>query len=101
MKLKSCYIFENILKAAKRLQLSLGGSSSSISKKKNHWFFSVLLTQQITILFIFRLPKIKEFVDKNDPGAMIIPFSGAFEAKFLEMDEEARKAFCEETKCTR
>merc|ERR1712113_46978 len=31
---------------------------------------------------------------------MIIPFSGAFEAKFLEMDEEARKAFCEETKCS-
>ena len=52
-------------------------------------------------MLLFRLPKIKEFVDKNDPGAMIIPFSGAFEAKFLEMDEEARKAFCEETKCSR
>ena len=25
------------------------------------------------------LPKIKEYVDKNDKGAMIIPFSGAFE----------------------
>ena len=48
-----------------------------------------------------RLPKIKEFVDKNDPGAMIIPFSGAFEAKFLEMDEDGRKALIEETKCNR
>ena len=47
-----------------------------------------------------RLPKIKEYVDKNDPGAMIIPFSGAFEAKLLEMDEDGRKSFCEETKCT-
>ena len=24
-------------------------------------------------------------MDKNDPGAMVIPFSGAFEAKLLEM----------------
>ena len=33
------------------------------------------------------LPKIKEYVDKNDPGAMIIPFSGAFEqvGGFLRM----------------
>merc|ERR1712113_780240 len=30
---------------------------------------------------------------------MIIPFSGAFEAKFLEMDDDGRKAFIEETKC--
>merc|ERR1719323_811978 len=58
-------------------------SEKDYIRKKNKW-----------------LPKIKEFVDKNDPGAMIIPFSGAFEAKFLEMDDEARKAFCEETKCT-
>ena len=48
-----------------------------------------------------RLPKIKEYVDKNDPGAMIIPFSGAFEAKLIEMGDDERKAFCEETKNTR
>ena len=47
------------------------------------------------------LPKIKEYVDKNDPGAMIIPFSGAFEAKLIEMGDDERKAFCEETKNTR
>jgi len=58
-------------------------SEKDFIRKKNKW-----------------LPKIKEYVDKNDPGAMIIPFSGAFEAKLLEMDEEGRKSFCEETKCT-
>jgi len=46
------------------------------------------------------LPKIKEYVDKNDPGAMIIPFSGAFEQKLAEMaSDEERKAYQEEQKC--
>ena len=47
------------------------------------------------------LPKIKEYVDKNDPGATIIPFSGAFELKLMEMEsEDEKKAYQEETKCT-
>merc|ERR1712112_636332 len=47
------------------------------------------------------LPKIKEYVDKNDPGATIIPFSGAFELKLMEMEsEDGKKAYQEETKCT-
>ena len=47
------------------------------------------------------LPKIKEYVDKNDPGATIIPFSGAFEQNLMEMEtEDERKKYQEETKCT-
>merc|ERR1711997_495277 len=47
------------------------------------------------------LPKIKEYIDKNDPGATIIPLSGAFEQKLMDMEtEEERKAYIEETKCT-
>merc|ERR1712244_184442 len=47
------------------------------------------------------LPKIKEYVDKNDPGAMVIPFSGAFEQKLMELEtEEEKNAYLEETKCT-
>merc|ERR1719251_30896 len=57
-------------------------SEKDFIRKKNKW-----------------LPKIKEYVDKNDPGAMVIPFSGAFEAKLMEMGEEEAKAFKEETKC--
>lgn len=46
------------------------------------------------------LPKIKEWVDKNDPGAAVIPFSGAFEHKLIEMDAEQKKAYEEEQKVT-
>jgi obg-like ATPase 1 len=49
---------------------------------------------------LFRLIKIKEWVDKNDPGAIIIPFSGAFENRLLEMSEEERKQYLEDVKAT-
>jgi obg-like ATPase 1 len=47
------------------------------------------------------LIKIKEWVDKNDPGAVIIPFSGVFENRLLEMNDEERKLYLEEVKATR
>jgi obg-like ATPase 1 len=47
------------------------------------------------------LIKIKEWVDKNDPGAVIIPFSGAFENKLIEMSDEERKQYLEDVKATR
>ena len=47
------------------------------------------------------LPKIKEYVDKNDPGATIIPLSGSFEQKLMDMEtDEERKTYIDETKCT-
>ncbi|XP_063239258.1 obg-like ATPase 1 [Bacillus rossius redtenbacheri] len=52
-------------------------------KKKNKW-----------------LIKIKEWVDKNDPGSTIIPFSGAFENKLVDMDEGERRRYVEEVKAT-
>jgi obg-like ATPase 1 len=58
-------------------------SEKDFIRKKNKW-----------------LIKIKEWVDKNDPGANIIPFSGLFEHKLAEFEDDAqRKAYCEETKC--
>ena len=58
-------------------------SDKDFIRKKNKW-----------------LIKIKEWVDKNDPGAQIIPFSGAFELKLAEFEEEAeRNAYIEEVKC--
>ncbi len=47
-----------------------------------------------------RLPKLKEWIDANDVGATMIPFSGAYEGKIADMDADARKAFCEENKAT-
>lgn len=58
-------------------------SDKDFIRKKNKW-----------------LIKIKEWVDKNDPGASIIPFSGAFEHKMAEFENDAeRKAYAEEIKC--
>lgn len=48
-----------------------------------------------------RLIKIKEWVDKNDPGAVLIPFSGIFENKIFDMDEAERAKYFEEHKVTR
>lgn len=48
-----------------------------------------------------RLAKIKEWVDAHDPGALVIPLSGAFESKLLDMEEEEKKKYCEEQKTQR
>ncbi|XP_026271321.1 obg-like ATPase 1 [Frankliniella occidentalis] len=52
-------------------------------KKKNKW-----------------LIKIKEWVDKNDPGALLIPFCGTFEHKLVEMEDVEREAFLKEQGAT-
>lgn len=54
-------------------------SEKDYIRKKNKW-----------------LIKIKEWVDKNDPGSMIIPFSGVFENKLIDMDEVERKKYLED-----
>jgi len=57
-------------------------SEKDYIRKKNKW-----------------LPKIKEYVDKHDPGATIIPISGACEQTLLEMEsDEDRKKFLDEHK---
>ncbi|KAB0794652.1 hypothetical protein PPYR_11491 [Photinus pyralis] len=57
-------------------------SEKDYIKKKNKW-----------------LVKIKEWVDKNDPGSVIIPFSGAFEQKYAEIEDPIMKQqFLEENK---
>lgn len=58
-------------------------SDKDFIRKKNKW-----------------LIKIKEWVDKNDPGASIIPFSGAFEQKLSDFEtDQEREAYSEEQKC--
>ncbi|XP_072313741.1 obg-like ATPase 1 isoform X1 [Eucyclogobius newberryi] len=56
-------------------------SEKDYIRKKNKW-----------------LAKIKEWVDANDPGAIVIPVSGAVESKLLDMDEAEQTKFCEEQK---
>jgi obg-like ATPase 1 len=56
-------------------------SESEFIKRKNKW-----------------LPKIKTWIDENDPGATLIPFSAAYELKLQELaTDEERKAYVTET----
>jgi len=45
------------------------------------------------------LLKIKEWVDTNDAGAMLIPFSGAYELEIVGLDDAAKEAYIAEHKC--
>lgn len=58
-------------------------SEKDYIRKKNKW-----------------LPKLKEWVDKNDPGALLIPFSGASETKLLDMEPDQRAAYLKEHNVT-
>lgn len=62
----------------------------------------LLESDQLTLLPAFlRLVKIKEWVDAHDPGALVIPVSGAIESKLFDMEEESRNKYCEEQKTQR
>uniref|UniRef100_A0A8C5QI29 Obg like ATPase 1 n=1 Tax=Leptobrachium leishanense TaxID=445787 RepID=A0A8C5QI29_9ANUR len=54
-------------------------SEKDYIRKKNKW-----------------LIKIKEWVDKHDPGALVIPFSGALELKLQDMSDEEKQKYLEE-----
>jgi len=56
-------------------------SEKDFIRKKNKW-----------------LIKIKQWIDENDPGAQLIPFSGSFETKAIEMEAEEFEKYCEEVK---
>lgn len=58
-------------------------SEKDYIRKKNKW-----------------LIKIKEWVDKNDPGSTIVPFSGVFENNLADVDPPLRAKFLEENNCT-
>ncbi|XP_054256885.1 obg-like ATPase 1 [Macrosteles quadrilineatus] len=58
-------------------------SEKDYIRKKNKW-----------------LVKIKEWVDKNDPGSTMIPFSGVFENKLADMDPVNRTKFLEDNNTT-
>ncbi|RWS27312.1 GTP-binding protein-like protein [Leptotrombidium deliense] len=56
-------------------------SEKDYIRKKNKW-----------------LVKIKEWVDTNDSAAIVIPFSGPFEAKLMDMPDDERQRFLDENK---
>ncbi|KJE93979.1 GTP-binding protein [Capsaspora owczarzaki ATCC 30864] len=58
-------------------------SEEDFIRKKNKW-----------------LPKIIEFVQSRDKRSVVIPLSGAFESKLLNMTEQEAAEYQEKTKCT-
>ncbi|XP_039746994.1 adenylate kinase 9 isoform X2 [Pararge aegeria] len=58
-------------------------SEKDYIRKKNKW-----------------LPKLKEWIDKNDPGAPLIPFSGVLESKLMEMEPDEKQKFLKENNIT-
>jgi len=68
---------KHLLLTSKPVVYLLNMSESEYIKRKNKW-----------------LPKIKQWVDANDPGACVIPFSAVYEFKLQEMsNENDRKTF--------
>ncbi|PIK52531.1 hypothetical protein BSL78_10570 [Apostichopus japonicus] len=71
---------KHLLITAKPIIYLVNLSEKAYIKKKNKW-----------------VTKIKEWVDANDPGSMIIPFSASLELKLFEMEtDEERKKYLEE-----
>ncbi|CAH2086654.1 unnamed protein product [Euphydryas editha] len=58
-------------------------SEKDYIRKKNKW-----------------LPKLKEWIDKNDPGAPLIPFSGVLESKLIEMEPDEKQKFLKDNNIT-
>ncbi|RNA14515.1 obg-like ATPase 1 [Brachionus plicatilis] len=70
---------KHLMLTSKPIVYLLNMSETEYIKKKNKW-----------------LPKIKQWVDANDVGATIIPYSAAFEYKLSEMSDDERKKYLEE-----
>jgi len=58
-------------------------SEKDYARKKNKW-----------------LAKIQEWIVAREPKPTIIPFSAAFELKYIDLDAEAAKKYCEEVGAT-
>mmetsp|Transcript_11602 Transcript_11602/g.29978 ORF Transcript_11602/g.29978 Transcript_11602/m.29978 type:complete len:393 (-) Transcript_11602:1331-2509(-) len=68
---------------AKPVVFLINLSEKDYKRKKNKW-----------------LAKIHEWVQKNSPGDIMIPYSGALESSLIEMPEDEQKAYLSENKMT-
>ncbi|CAD6197047.1 unnamed protein product [Caenorhabditis auriculariae] len=70
---------KHLFLTAKPIVYLVNLSEKDYIRKKNKW-----------------LAKIKAWIDLKDPGAVLIPFSGAFELKLLDMPEDEREKYLKE-----
>jgi len=74
---------QHLLLTSKPVVYLVNLSEKDFLRKKNKW-----------------LLKIKEWIDENDPGASLIPFSGTFELSLMDLSPEDKKAKLDELKTT-
>ncbi|XP_070570294.1 obg-like ATPase 1 [Ptychodera flava] len=74
---------KHLLLTSKPMIYLINLSEKDFLRKKNKW-----------------LVKMKEWIDTNDPGAPVIPFSGLFEMNLLEKTDEEREAYIKEKNCS-
>lgn len=62
-------------------------------RKKNKWWviYSWLLNVLSSMKCIYRLAKIKAWIDENNPGDPLIPFSVALEERLISLSPEEKK----------
>jgi obg-like ATPase 1 len=68
---------KHLFLTAKPVVYLINLSEKDYIKKKNKW-----------------LKGIKEWIDANDPNAIVIPFSGALEQKLVDMPEDEAAKYC-------
>ncbi|XP_019854286.1 PREDICTED: obg-like ATPase 1 isoform X2 [Amphimedon queenslandica] len=74
---------KHLFLTAKPVVYLINLSEKDYTRKKNKW-----------------LKDIKEWIDAHDAGAIVIPFSGVFEQKLLDMPEDEAARYCTENKVT-
>jgi len=74
---------QHLLLTAKPIVYLVNLSENDYKKKKNKW-----------------LAKIKAWIDENDPGALLIPFSGVLELKLVDMPPDEAEKYLKENGIT-
>ena len=67
-------------------------SEKDYIRKKNKWFILLPVSLTQVLIFQLRLPKIKAWIDTNNPGDPLIPFSVSLEERLLKLSDEDREA---------
>jgi obg-like ATPase 1 len=81
------------LLTAKPVTYLVNLSEKDYVRKKNKWYDFLLFYHIAPFYPSFRrLPKIKAWIDANNPGDPLIPFSVALEERLAPLTEEAKEA---------
>ena len=98
----SKYIYINIKDSKKKIDVFRFSDYSGFCFGKFHCVTRCNRSNKVCHTSVyFRLVKIKEWVDTNDPGALVILMSCAVELKMFEMEPEEQETYLKENKIAR